>query len=123
MSLPLEMGAELNSGKTPGAKKAPCVSYLLPFMLLADSKGAMAADVWENSEGSGMWNPRFVRAFSNWELDAVQSFINPINNKKTNQLEEDRLLWKGDKNGIFSVKADFALLEGRSVRIVPMNLL
>ena len=80
---------------------------------MANSKGVMAADVWENSEGSGIWNPRFVRAFNDYELDAVQSFINLINNKKTNQLEEDRLLWKGDKNGIFSVKANFALLEGR----------
>ena len=37
--------------------------------------------------------------------------------------KKDRLLWKGDKNGIFFVKANFARLEGRSVRIVPMNLL
>ena len=72
-------------------------------LCLGRFKSCNGADFWDNSKGSGMWNPRFVRAFNDWELDAVRNFINPINNKKTNLLEKDRLLWKGDKNGIFSV--------------------
>ena len=48
-----------------------------------------------------MWNPRFVRSFNDWELDVVQNFINMINSKKSNQMEKDRLLWKGDKNSMF----------------------
>ena len=56
-------------------------------------------------------------------MDEVQNFINLINCKKINQLERDRLLWKGDKNGIFSIKANFKLLEGGNLKSVPLKVL
>ena len=64
-----------------------------------------------------------MRPFSDWELDAVQNFIILINNKKTNHLEKDSILLKGDKSGMLSVKANFGLLEGENMRIVPLNIL
>ena len=79
---------------------------------LAGSKRVMVAEVWDTIRGKGTWNPRFTRSFNDWEMDKVQNFINLINRKKINQLERDRLLWKGDKNGIFSIKTNFKLLEG-----------
>ena len=45
-------------------EEGPLCELFPSLYALADSKGAMAADVWENSVGSGMWNPRFVRAFN-----------------------------------------------------------
>ena len=38
-------------------------------------------------------------------------------------MEKDRLLRKGDKNGLFLVKASFVILEGGNLRIVPLNFL
>ena len=31
---------------------------------LADSKGAMVAEVWETSREEGAWNPRVLRSFN-----------------------------------------------------------
>ena len=77
---------------------------------LAGTKRAMVVDVWDTTSEEGTWNLRFARSFNDWEMDKVQNFINLVN-KKTNQMLKDRLLWKGDKNGIFSIKASFALME------------
>ena len=35
---------------------------------LAILKGVMVLEVWEVSGGVGVWNPRFNRAFNDWEL-------------------------------------------------------
>ena len=78
---------------------------------LVGSKRSMVAKVWDTTRGEGTWNPRFMRSFNDWKMEEVQNFINLISQKKINQLERDRLLWKGDINGIFSIKANFKLLE------------
>ena len=75
-------------------------------------------------KGDGTSNPKFVRPFNDWEMDAVLNFICMINNKKKiNRLEKDRLLWKGDKIGLFLVKANFVLLEGGNLRTVSMKMI
>ena len=50
---------------------------------LDDSKGAMAAEVWDSTRRAGAWNPNFVRPFNDWKLDTVQRLIGTINNKKS----------------------------------------
>ena len=35
---------------------------------LAVSKGVIVLELWENSGGDGVWNPRFNRGFNDWEL-------------------------------------------------------
>ena len=55
-------------------------------------------EVWDTIRGEGTQNPRFMRSFNDSEMDEVQNFINLISKKKINQLERDRLLWKGDEN-------------------------
>ena len=81
------------------------------------------AEVWDTTRGEGTWNPRFTRSFNDWAIHKVQNFINLISQKKINQLESDRLLWKGDKNGIFSIKANCKLLEGENLKSIPLKVL
>ena len=38
-------------------------------------------------------------------------------------MEKDRLLWKGDKNVLFIVKATYVHLTGRNTRKMPMKML
>ena len=83
------------------------VTFRSSLYLLADSKGAMAAEVWDSTRGEGAWNPNFVRPFNDWELDIVQRFIGTINNKKVNMLEKDNLSWKIDGKGSFTIKVNF----------------
>ena len=75
----------------------PAVCDLPSLFVLADSKGAMVADVWDSSRGDGVWNPRFMRSFNDWELDSVLNFIILINNTIVNHLERDSPFWKGRK--------------------------
>ena len=90
--------------------------------LLADSKGAKVAEVWDSSRGERVWSPVFVRPFNDWEVEEVQNFLNLVNNCRVNQEENDRLVWKGDKNALYFVKANTALLEGSAGRIAPWKL-
>ena len=99
-----------------------CVAFPALFAI-ADSKGALVADVWDTLRAEGAWNLSFVRSFNDWELDIVQHFICLINNMKVDLLGRDRLFWKGDKNGMYTVKENYKRIEGGDVKVVPINLL
>ena len=90
---------------------------------IADLKGALVADVWVTLRGEGAWNLSFVRSFNDWELDIVQHFICLINNMKVDLLGRDRLFWKGDKNGMYTIKENYKRIEGGDLKVVPLNLL
>ena len=53
-------------------------------MLLAGSKWAMVAEVWDSTSGEETWNPRFMTSFNDWEIDEIHNFINLTNKKKIN---------------------------------------
>ena len=64
---------------------------LFPMLYaLADSKGAMVAEVWETMRGEGVWNLRFIRSFNDWELEETQRFISLINSRRTTKRERDK---------------------------------
>ena len=48
--------------------------------------------------------------------------MNLVNNCRVNQEENDRLVWKGEKNGLYSVRVNTALLECSDGRIAPWKL-
>ena len=75
--------------------------------------------MWKLSRGKGAWDPRFLRLFHDWEMVAVQNFIHTVNNRKVTSSKKDRLLWKVDKNGSFTVKAFYAHLEGEIHHSAP----
>ena len=55
---------------------------------------------WVVSQGSsGNWDPKFLRPFNDWELDAIQTFIVLTSNSIINPLANDNLIWKGDVSG------------------------
>ena len=52
----------------------------------------------------------------------MQNFMNLVNNCRVNQEKNDRLVWKGDKNGLNSIRANATLLEGSTGIIAPWKL-
>ena len=64
-----------------------------------------------------------MRPFNDWELDAIQEFIGLTSNNKISSLEKDKLIWKGDESGCFTVKGYFNQLEGGSPYNVPYKML
>ena len=55
------------------------------------SKGAKAAEIWVREDGGGAWDPKFMRSFNDWEMEAIQGFIMVISNIKFSPLEKDKL--------------------------------
>ena len=57
-----------------------CASFPTLYNI-ASTKGAKVVDVWESLGEIGAWNPRFSRAFNDWEIEQVQIFIGLTSNK------------------------------------------
>ena len=68
-------------------------------------------------------NPSFIIPLNVWEVDEVQRFLSLLNGRKLYQEKKDKLFWKGNKKGLYTVKASVALLENNSGRIAPRNML
>ena len=81
------------------------------------------ADFWDNSRGEGAWNPNFVRPLNDWVVEDVQHFLSMLNSRRVKQEEKDILFWKGDKKGLYTVRANVTHLEGDPGRTTPLNML
>ena len=103
--------------------EAPLCSSFPSLYRLANSKGAKVAEFWVASGSGEGWNFSFGRHFQGWELEEVQGFLATVNPQSINPNLTDRLWWKKEKNGSFSVKTCFELLEGGSQQSVPIKML
>ena len=54
--------------------EALCNSFPSLYVL-ANSKDAWVAEIWDFYNEVGGWNPCFVRPFNDWEVDLVGCFI------------------------------------------------
>ena len=99
-----------------------CLSF--PYLFeVTRSKGAKVMEFWEGSGTEGGWDFKFGRSFNDRELETVQRFICKINPKRINPSIGDRFFGKGTKDGYFTIKSSFDLLEGGCQQMVPVNLL
>ena len=80
------------------------------------------AEFFDTTRGDGTWNPRFVWPFNDWELDAFQNFICMINSKTNQPVGEGQITLEGGQKW-HVLKANFAFLEGRNLRSVPMKMI
>ena len=103
--------------------EAPLCSSFPSLYCLANSKGAKVAEFWVASGSGEGWNFSFGRHFHDWELEEVQGFLATVSPQSSNPNLTDRLRWKKEKNGSFSVKTCFELLEGGSQQSVPIQML
>ena len=78
--------------------------------------------MWVVHGGLGAWNPKFLRPFNDWEMDAIQAFIVLTSNGVIAPLVKDKLIWMGDISSCFMVKAYFNHLEGVSPSSVPTKM-
>ncbi|RVX14524.1 putative ribonuclease H protein [Vitis vinifera] len=76
---------------------------------MAVQRNATVEEMWDQNCGQRGWNLRFIRDFNDWELDMLGNLLHDLRGSKTS-LEEDSVLWKGERNGHFRVKAVYSLL-------------
>ena len=68
------------------------------------------------------WNFRFVRPFNDWEMEEDQSFLRAVDSKSIRPRLRDRHQWRGAKDGTYSVRTCFEILESGRQQQVPIAL-
>ena len=63
--------------------------------------------------GSCDWNITFVRDFNDWEIDLVVEFFQILASNSPSTGGPDRLCWKGHKDGVFTSRSFYQLLDAR----------
>ena len=91
-------------------EEALCDSFPSLYAL-SDNKEALVADMWDSSREEGGWIPRFIRSFNDWELDEILSLLNTVQGKQVIESQEDLMYFKETKNGNFSVKLLFKVMD------------
>ena len=89
----------------------------------ASYKEAWIEEMWDHYGGEGVWSPRFSGLFNDWEVEEVERLLVIIRGRRLNPLAEDCWLWKETKDGIFSVKSLYSILDSRRGVQFPINII
>ena len=116
----LVRGAKSDFGRMFGAEKPLFALLSHPSMMWLALKGLRWRSYGVTGIGGG-WNFRFERHFIDWELEEAQRFLCVVNTKSLNPLSDDRQ--NGAKDGTFSVKSSYDLLEGGRQQLVPVKMI
>ena len=60
---------------------------------------------------------------NHWEMEKIQKNLCLLNNISVKQNEEDRLFWKEDKKGTYTIRANIAFLEGNLGGTSPWDMI
>ncbi|RVW95287.1 Transposon TX1 uncharacterized 149 kDa protein [Vitis vinifera] len=73
--------------------------------------------------GWGGWNPCFLRAFNDWEVEEASSFMERLHRNRVIEDVEDKVSWTETKSGKFSVKSLYLALEAGGSARFPSSLI
>ncbi|KAL6348571.1 hypothetical protein AAG906_016083 [Vitis piasezkii] len=85
---------------------------------MAAQRNATVEEMWDQNFGQGGWNLRFLRAFNDWELDTVGNLLDVLREHRVT-LEEDSVIWKEGRDGLFRVKRAYSVLASPIVAEFP----
>ncbi|RVW19867.1 hypothetical protein CK203_110854 [Vitis vinifera] len=74
--------------------------------------------MWDQDSGQGDWNLVFVRDFNDWELDMVGDLLHTLRGHRP-FLEDDSVMWRQGRNGLFKVKEAYRLLDKPNATVFP----
>ncbi|RVW57036.1 hypothetical protein CK203_070491 [Vitis vinifera] len=113
-------GIERGGWSTRRAREGHGVGLWKEISKEAGSKDAWVADYWDPMGEEGGWTPHFLRPFNDWE---VERLLSSIQGKRLDADGEDRMLWKGTKNEIFTVKSLYKSLAHSCAVSFPGNII
>ncbi|RVW12371.1 putative ribonuclease H protein [Vitis vinifera] len=101
------------------------VSNRMVFIVGNGRREESVADVWDSlAEGGwGGWNPCFLRAFNDWEIEEASSFMEQLHRSRVIEVVEDRVSWTETKSGNFSVKSLYLAMEAGGSARFPSSLI
>ncbi|RVW30293.1 Transposon TX1 uncharacterized 149 kDa protein [Vitis vinifera] len=118
-------GVERGGWSTCGAREGHGVGLWKEIskegLLLLNNASFSAGDGPNGEEGG--WTPLFLRPFNDWEVEEVERLLSSIQDKRLDADGEDRMLWKGTKNEIFTVKSLYKSLDHSCAVSFPGNII
>ncbi|RVW35300.1 putative ribonuclease H protein [Vitis vinifera] len=104
---------------------SPLCSSFPSLFALTNDKEESVANVWDSlaEGGGGGWNPCFVRAFNDWEVEEASSFMERLHHSRVIEDVEDRVSWTETKSGKFSVKSLYLAIEAGGSARFPSSLI
>lgn len=81
----------------------------MPFCVVFANLGAIATD--KNALVKDGWIPRFLRPFSDWEVEEVNNFLLCLSQKIIQPNVEDMVSGGEEKAGLFHAKSLFKVLD------------
>ena len=90
---------------------------------LIDMCWLWVADFWDDTGAMGHLTTCFTRHFSDWELGIVETFLSRLKGNLIRRDDNDKVVWKNDKKGSFSIKSFYEVLDVRRVIIVLKNII
>lgn len=71
------------------------------------------------THNSTAWDVSFMRSANDWELAEFTAFYSTLYATMVRRNSANKLMWKGSKNGVFSVKSFYGLISGNPIESFP----
>ncbi|RVW44210.1 hypothetical protein CK203_089437 [Vitis vinifera] len=88
------------------------------LFVLAVHRDATIEEMWDHDAGQGDWKLVFVRDFNDWEMDMVGELLHTLRGQRPS-LEDDSVVWRQGRNGIFKIKEAYRLLDKPNATVFP----
>ena len=115
-------GRRVKFWKDRWCTEEPLCEAFPSLFALFDSKETWVTNLGEHRGESGNWNICFVRNLNDWELGAMECFLSLLQGHSVNKEQEDRVVWKGENKGAFSVKGLYSVLETDCTIPFPLKI-
>ena len=71
--------------------------------------------------GEGGWSPSFSRPLNDWEVGSAERFLPCLDEMRVHKDDEDKVLWTETKNGKYTLKSLYMVLESGSSISFPWS--
>ncbi|RVW82341.1 Transposon TX1 uncharacterized 149 kDa protein [Vitis vinifera] len=111
-------GSKIKFWKDRWCTDIPLSQCFNQLFILAVHRDATIEEMWDQDSGQGDWKLVFMRDFNDWEMDMVGELLHTLRGHRPS-LEDDLVVWRQGRNGIFKIKEAYRQLDKPNVTIFP----
>ncbi|RVX13534.1 Transposon TX1 uncharacterized 149 kDa protein [Vitis vinifera] len=111
-------GSKIKFWKDRWCTDIPLSQCFNQLFILAVHRDATIEEMWDQDSGQGDWKLVFMRDFNDWEMDMVGELLHTLRGHRPS-LEDDSVVWRQGRNGIFKIKEAYRQLDKPNVTVFP----